>query len=197
MMWDIVNHLADVLLACEDGCVDRDPLTDEWPELDLQTAYAVQDEVLRRKLADGQSVVGVKLGLTSRAKQQRMNVHAPLTGWLTDAMVLPAGVPVPQGELIHPRAEPAIVFVMAARALLSLASASRRSAKTCGLFGSAVTTSDHAKCGAILADQSMGGLRWPDGITSIRRGTTCCRRDGTAGVALEARLCQRSRKQQA
>ena len=114
MMWDIVNHLADVLMACEDGRTDRDPLTDEWPELDLQTAYAVQDEVLRRKLADGQSVVGVKLGLTSRAKQQRMNVHAPLTGWLTDAMVLPAGVPVPQGELIHPRAEPEIVFVMGA-----------------------------------------------------------------------------------
>jgi 2-oxo-3-hexenedioate decarboxylase len=101
-------------MACEDGHTDREPLTDDWPELDLQTAYAVQDEVLRRKVADGQKVVGVKLGLTSRAKQQRMNVHAPLTGWLTDAMVLPAGVPVPQGELIHPRAEPEIVFVMGA-----------------------------------------------------------------------------------
>jgi 2-oxo-3-hexenedioate decarboxylase len=114
MMWDIVNHLADVLVACESERVDRDPLTDEWPELDLQTAYAVQDEVLRRKLANGEKVIGVKLGLTSRAKQQRMNVHAPLTGWLTDAMVLPAGVPVPQDELIHPRAEPEIVFVMGA-----------------------------------------------------------------------------------
>jgi 2-oxo-3-hexenedioate decarboxylase len=112
MMWDIVNHLADVLSACENDRVDREPLTDEWPELDLQTAYAVQDEVLRRKVAAGEKVVGVKLGLTSRAKQQRMNVHAPLTGWLTDAMVLPAGVPVPEAELIHPRAEPEIVFVM-------------------------------------------------------------------------------------
>jgi 2-oxo-3-hexenedioate decarboxylase len=114
MMWDIVNHLADVLMACEDEHVDREPLTDDWPELDLQTAYAVQDEVLRRKVANGEKVIGVKLGLTSRAKQQRMNVHAPLTGWLTDAMVLPAGVPVPQDQLIHPRAEPEIVFVMGA-----------------------------------------------------------------------------------
>jgi 2-oxo-3-hexenedioate decarboxylase len=114
MMWDIVNHLADVLSSCEDERLDREPLTDEWPELDLQAAYAVQDEVLRRKVAAGQTVVGVKLGLTSRAKQQRMNVHAPLTGWLTDAMVLPVGVPVPQSELIHPRAEPEIVFVMGA-----------------------------------------------------------------------------------
>ncbi len=113
-MTDVVKQLADLLMACEDDRVDREPLTDEWPDLDLATAYAVQDEVLARKVAAGQKVVGVKLGLTSRAKQQRMNVHAPLTGWLTDAMVLPAGVPVPQDELIHPRAEPEIVFVLGA-----------------------------------------------------------------------------------
>jgi 2-oxo-3-hexenedioate decarboxylase len=41
-----------------------------------------------------------------------MNVASPLTGWLTDAMVLPAGAPVPQDELIHPRAEPEIAFVL-------------------------------------------------------------------------------------
>jgi 2-oxo-3-hexenedioate decarboxylase len=110
-MWTI-NHAADVLQACEQERVDRPPITDEWPELDLDSAYAVQDEVLRRKLEAGERLIGVKLGLTSRAKQQRMNVHAPLTGWLTDAMVLPAGVPVPQDELIHPRAEPEIVFVL-------------------------------------------------------------------------------------
>jgi 2-oxo-3-hexenedioate decarboxylase len=112
MPTDLVNELADVLGACEADRVEREPLTDDWPDIDLETAYAVQDEVLRRKVAAGETVIGVKLGLTSRAKQQRMNVHAPLTGWLTDAMVLPAGVPVPQDELIHPRAEPEIVFVM-------------------------------------------------------------------------------------
>jgi 2-oxo-3-hexenedioate decarboxylase len=110
-MWT-VDRAADELLACETGRVDREPITDEWPDLSLADAYAVQDEVLRRKVAAGEKVIGVKLGLTSRAKQQRMNVHAPLTGWLTDAMVLPAGVPVPQDELIHPRAEPEIVFVL-------------------------------------------------------------------------------------
>ena len=59
--------------------------------------------------------MGVKLGLTSRAKQQRMNVDSPLVAWLTDAMVLPAGAPVPRSALIHPRAEPEIVFVMGSR----------------------------------------------------------------------------------
>lgn len=110
-----VERAADVLLAAERDAADRPPLTDAWPELDLTTAYAVQDETLRRRLAAGERLVGVKLGLTSRAKQRRMGVDAPLTAWLTDAMARPAGVPVPLGPFIHPRAEPEIGFVLGRR----------------------------------------------------------------------------------
>ena len=77
-----------------------------------RTGYEIQDETLGRRLARGEHLVGVKLGLTSRAKQQRMSVSSPLVAWLTDAMVLPTGEPVPQSALIHPRVEPEIVFVM-------------------------------------------------------------------------------------
>jgi 2-oxo-3-hexenedioate decarboxylase len=112
--WDI-DRAATALLAAEDSRTDREPITDEWPEMDLDTAYAIQDETLRRRLARGEQLVGVKLGLTSRAKQQRMGISSPLVAWLTDAMVLPAGAPVPQDLLIHPRAEPEIVFVMGER----------------------------------------------------------------------------------
>jgi 2-oxo-3-hexenedioate decarboxylase len=107
-----IERAASALLEAEDNRADRDPLTDVWTDLDLQTASAIQDETLRRRLDRGETLVGVKLGLTSRAKQQRMNVTSPLVAWLTDAMVLPAGDPVPQGSLIHPRVEPEIVFVM-------------------------------------------------------------------------------------
>lgn len=109
--WNI-DRAATVLLDAEWSRTDREPLTDEWPELDLGTAYAIQDETLHRRQQSGQQLIGVKLGLTSRAKQQRMNVDSPLTAWLTDAMVLPAGAPVPLDTMIHPRAEPEIVFVM-------------------------------------------------------------------------------------
>lgn len=112
--WD-VDRAATALLMAERTRQDREPLTDEWTDLDLETAYAVQDETLRRRLDRGEQLVGIKLGLTSRAKQQRMNVTSPLVAWLTDAMVLPAGAPVPRQTLIHPRAEPEIVFVMGSR----------------------------------------------------------------------------------
>ncbi|MFI0404747.1 2-keto-4-pentenoate hydratase [Actinomadura sp. 3N508] len=103
------------LLRRERGREDGGRITEGWPELDLGTAYRIQDALLDRKVRDGQSVVGVKLGLTSRAKQRRMGVDDPLTGWLTDAMTLRPGEPVSVGGLIHPRVEPEIVFVMGAR----------------------------------------------------------------------------------
>ena len=112
--WD-VRRAAAVLLDCADGRTERGPVTAEWPELDLRTAYAVQDEGLRIRRARGERVVGVKLGLTSRAKQQRMGVDTPLTAWLTDAMALPAGEPVEISRFIHPRAEPEIVLVLGQR----------------------------------------------------------------------------------
>ena len=105
-----VREAAASLLATES---ERSPLSEDWPDLDVDTAYAIQDEALRQRRARGETLIGVKLGLTSRAKQQRMGIESPLLAWLTDAMVLPAGVPVP--SLIHPRAEPELVFVLGRR----------------------------------------------------------------------------------
>ncbi len=110
-----VESVADELLACEAERRDRPPFTDEWDGLDVATAYRIQDLTLQRRLDRGERLVGVKLGLTSRAKQQRMGVDRPFVAWLTDAMLLPTGLPVPQDRLIHPRIEPEIVFTMGSR----------------------------------------------------------------------------------
>ncbi|CAN5819067.1 fumarylacetoacetate hydrolase family protein [soil metagenome] len=110
-----VDRAATELLDAQDTPAARGPLSDDWQDLDLRTAYAIQDETLCRRVERGEHVVGIKLGLTSRAKQQRMGISSPLVAWLTDAMTLPAGAPVPGDELIHPRAEPELVFVMKER----------------------------------------------------------------------------------
>jgi 2-oxo-3-hexenedioate decarboxylase len=109
--WDEESVAAE-LLACEAERRDREPFTDEWPDLDVDTGYRIQDANLDKRLARGETLLGVKLGLTSEAKQRRMGVYAPFVAWLTDDMVMNVGDPVPQDKLIHPRIEPEIVFVM-------------------------------------------------------------------------------------
>jgi 2-oxo-3-hexenedioate decarboxylase len=107
-----VGRAAAVLLEAGDSRTGLPPVTGHRPGLDLATAYAVQDETLRRRQARGERLAGVKVGLASRARQRRMTIGSPLAAWLTDAMVLPAGAAVPRDRLIHPRAEPEIVVVM-------------------------------------------------------------------------------------
>lgn len=110
-----VDSIASQLLRAEAERTARAPLTDTYPELDIALAYRIQDEALSQRIERGENIVGVKLGLTSPAKQRQMGVSAPLTAWLTDAMTLPAGTPLPQDLLIHPRIEPEITFVMGRR----------------------------------------------------------------------------------
>jgi 2-oxo-3-hexenedioate decarboxylase len=107
--------VADVLLRAADNGSARTSILAEWDGLDLATAYAAQDIALAMRLDRGETVTGVKLGVTSRAKQRQVGVDSPSTAWLTDAMILPIGAPVPSEKLIAPRAEPEIAFVMRRR----------------------------------------------------------------------------------
>ncbi len=88
------------------------PLTNEYPELDAETAYSVQDAVVQARVQSGAVVIGAKLGLTSVAKQQQMNVSEPLYGWLTDDMQLDTGQTLICSDYIQPRCEPEIAFLL-------------------------------------------------------------------------------------
>lgn len=88
------------------------PLTDDVVDLDIPTAYAIQDAVVRARVNAGAVVAGAKLGLTSAAKQQQMNVDSPLYGFLTDDMLIDAGANLICGNYIQPRCEPEIAFLL-------------------------------------------------------------------------------------
>ncbi|WP_026928198.1 2-keto-4-pentenoate hydratase [Granulicoccus phenolivorans] len=102
--------VAETLVRAADTAQPRSSFAEEWPDFTEAEAYRAQDLALVIRRARGERVVGIKLGVTSRAKQRQVNVDTPNVAWLTDAMLLPAGEPVPAGELIHPRAEPEIAF---------------------------------------------------------------------------------------
>lgn len=91
-----------------------EPFTDAAPDLDEAWGYDVQALDRAHRLAAGEVVAGAKLGLTSRAKQERMGVARPVVGFLTSAMTLPATeVPARIGSWVQPRVEPEIAFTLA------------------------------------------------------------------------------------
>ena len=106
-----IAGLAEHLEACQLQARDTTKITDEHPGMDWDDAYAVQDEILRRKLARGARVVGFKAGLTSHAKMKQMGVDTPVFGFLVDEFVVPEGSEIKTSELIHPKVEPEICFV--------------------------------------------------------------------------------------
>lgn len=89
-----------------------EPLTAQYPGLRVADAYAIQGRLVDLWVARGDRIVGVKAGLTSRAKQEAMGVHEPIYGYLCESMVLAEGEPLRTGEVIHPRAEPEIAFIL-------------------------------------------------------------------------------------
>lgn len=76
-----------------------------------EAAYDIQDEVID---ALGGSVAAAKLGLTSRAKQQQMNVDEPSYGSLLKGSMIVPGESLVRSELIQPRLEPEIAFLTGA-----------------------------------------------------------------------------------
>jgi 2-oxo-3-hexenedioate decarboxylase len=87
-----------------------EPITARAPSFTVADGYAVQEELIRRRVQAGDRVIGVKLGLTSKAKQQQMNVDEPCYGVLLASGSQPIEEPVAVADLIHPRVEPEIVF---------------------------------------------------------------------------------------
>jgi 2-keto-4-pentenoate hydratase len=104
--------MAGQLIDAERTRTPLAPFTRAYPFLDADTAYEAQWHVVQRRLAEGEELAGAKLGLTSRVKRDALGIQEPLSGWLTTRMLLPPGEPVPLDELIHPRAEPEIAFLI-------------------------------------------------------------------------------------
>lgn len=87
-------------------------LTDDHPDLGVADAYRIQAASLDLRYARGETQVGVKMGLTSRAKMQQVGVHEVIWGRLTDAMRCEEGGTVDLARYVHPRVEPEIAFIL-------------------------------------------------------------------------------------
>ena len=81
-------------------------------ELSIDDAYRISLALLARREADGERVIGKKIGATSKAVQDMLGVDRPDFGFLTDRMLMGGDTVRIAGQLIAPRAEAEIGFIL-------------------------------------------------------------------------------------
>ena len=108
---DDYKSAAGALLKAECTGKQIGLLSRTYDDLSIEGAYAIQKALLDQKLAEGRSVIGWKIGLTSKAMQNALNIETPDSGILFDDMLFANGAAVPRGRFIQPRIEAEIAFV--------------------------------------------------------------------------------------
>ena len=88
------------------------PLLTREPEITLEDAYRIQERFVARRLAAGETIVGKKIGATSKPVQDFLGVYQPDFGMLTSAMVFQEGDTIDLSQLIQPKAEAELAFVL-------------------------------------------------------------------------------------
>ncbi|MCE3551880.1 fumarylacetoacetate hydrolase family protein [Pseudonocardia sp. RS11V-5] len=91
------------------------PFTDDDPTLGMADGYAVQRELVDLLLADGDRIVGYKVGLTSEPMQKMIGVDSPDHGPVLASTVYRDGDEIPLSRFIAPKVEAEIVFVLGER----------------------------------------------------------------------------------
>lgn len=95
------------------------PLRHTYPEIDLDSAYAIQKLNTEMRLSDGRRAVGRKIGLTAVSVQHQMGVNQPDYGILFDDMAFGDGEPVPAAILMQPKIEAEVAFVIGRDLIMS------------------------------------------------------------------------------
>lgn len=103
---------ADRLEHAQDTRVPAPAVRDLLGATDIASAYAVQDELTRRRSTRGARIVGRKIGLTSPVVQAQLGVDQPDFGVLFDDMAYADGATVPTSTLLQPKIEAEIAFLL-------------------------------------------------------------------------------------
>lgn len=83
-----------------------------YPDMTIEDGYAIQREWVKLELADGRTIKGRKIGLTSRAMQMASQITEPDYAPLMDDMFFATGSDIPMERFIAPRIEVELAFVL-------------------------------------------------------------------------------------
>ena len=84
----------------------------QHPGMTIEDGYAIQRAWVALEIADGRTVKGRKIGLTSRAMQQASQITEPDYAPLMDDMFFAQGSDIPVERFIAPRVEVELAFIL-------------------------------------------------------------------------------------
>jgi len=87
------------------------PFTSTMENISVADAYGIQLYQIRKKVEAGETVKGLKIGLTSKAMQEMLKVYTPDYGFILDTMVYKEQQGVSAELFIQPKVEFEIAFV--------------------------------------------------------------------------------------
>ena len=108
----LIGKISEQLIEAERSCQPIEALSDKFADLSYNDAYAIQLKTIDIKVKSGAVIVGKKIGLTSKAMQEQSNVKEPDYGFILDNKVFREGQPIRMKNLIKPRIEAEIVFLL-------------------------------------------------------------------------------------
>lgn len=89
------------------------PLIDQYPNITVEDAYAVQLYNINREIDEGKSIVGKKIGLTSKPMQELAGVDEPDYGHLMNDMEITSNNPtIYMDQVLLPRVEGELAFIL-------------------------------------------------------------------------------------
>ena len=109
---DTIRLLARRLYDARKNRTQLRHFSSEHPAMTIEDGYAIQSEWVRMEMADGRTIRGRKIGLTSRAMQQASQITEPDFAPLMDDMFFAAGSDIPFERFIAPRVEVELAFVL-------------------------------------------------------------------------------------
>ena len=107
-----IEHYGDELYQALLSRTPVDPLTDREPGITIEDAYQIQLRMIQRRVDGGETIVGKKIGVTSKVVMNMLNVNQPDFGQMTSGMVFNEGEPIRADTMIAPRAEAEVAFIL-------------------------------------------------------------------------------------
>ncbi len=108
----IIEQAATAHFQAERTSTPCQPLSVQYPEMTLEDGYAIQKLWVDKKVAQGQKVIGYKIGYTSRAMQKALNINEPDFGVLLDSMAFNDGAQIDVSKFCDPRIEVELAFIL-------------------------------------------------------------------------------------